>query len=161
MMTGAAILARDMMTQNLVTLSPQLDVFSAIDILLRKRISGAPVVDSQGNYRGVFSESSAMRVIVNAAYDNLPDAGLMPFVDTHAPTIAPDTEMLTICQTFLDQATRRLPVLEAGRLLGQISRRDVMRKVSELSKGKKCGQAVLLYLSALTESSQGVAMRIG
>lgn len=161
-MTGTAILARDMMTQNLVTLSPDLDVFSAIDILLRKRISGAPVVDSQGKYLGVFSESSSMRVIVNAAYDNLPDAGLMPFVDMHAPTIEPDTEMLTICQTFLDQATRRLPVLENGRLLGQISRRDVMRRVIELSRVKKCGRSELLYLSALAEGNQQmVAMRIG
>lgn len=160
-MTGAAILARDMMTQNLVTLSPLLDVFSAIDILLRKKISGAPVVDSHGQFLGVFSESSSMRVIVNAAYDNLPDAGLMPFVDRNAPTIAPDTQLLTICQTFLDQATRRLPVLEDGRLLGQISRRDVMRKVSDLTKGKKCGHSELLYLSALTESSESVSMRIG
>jgi CBS domain-containing protein len=161
MMTGAAILARDMMTQNLVTLSPNLDVFSAIDILLRKRISGAPVVDSEGQYLGVFSESSAMRVIVNAAYDSLPDAGLMPFVDRRAPTIEPDTDMLTICQTFLDQATRRLPVLEHGRLIGQISRRDVMRRVIELSKGKQCGHAELLYLSALTESSDGFVSRMG
>lgn len=161
-MTAAAIVARDMMTQNLVTLSPSLDVFTAIDILLRKRISGAPVVDSLGRYLGVFSESSCMRVIVNAAYDNLPDAGLMPFVDTHAPTIAPDTEMLCICQTFLDQATRRLPVLEEGRLLGQISRRDIMRKVMDLSRKKTCGHAELLYLSALAEGSQKmVAMRIG
>lgn len=160
-MTGSAILARDIMTRNLVTLSPSLDVFSAIDILLRKRISGAPVVDSWGKYLGVFSESSCMRVIVNAAYDSLPDATLMPFVDVDAPNIDPDTQMLTICQTFLDQATRRLPVLEEGRLIGQVSRRDVMRKVMELGRTKRCGQAELLYLSALSdENQQMVAMRI-
>ena len=160
-MNGSAILARDMMTRNLVTLAPGLDVFTAIDMLLRRRISGVPVVDSKGHYLGVFSESSAMRVIVNAAYDNLPDAGLMPFVDCHAPTIDPNTELLTICQTFLDQATRRLPVLEEGRLMGQISRRDVMRKVVELGRTKKCGARVLLYLSALADDSQLVAQRIG
>ena len=159
-MTVAAILAREMMTKNLVTLSPELDVFSAIDVLLRKRISGAPVVDFDGTFVGIFSESSSMRVIVNAAYDNLPDAGLMPFVDRHPPTISGDTDLLTICQTFLDQATRRLPVLENGRLIGQISRRDVMRKVSELAKGKKCGHAELLYLSALTETHEQVSIRI-
>lgn len=160
-MTATAILAREIMTKNLVTLSPNLDVFSAIDVLLRKRISGAPVVDSAGAFIGVFSESSCMRVIVNAAYDNLPDAGLMPFVDTHPPTIAPDTDLLSICQTFLDQATRRLPVLEGGRLVGQVSRRDVMRKVSELTKGKKCGHSELLYLSALSESHDEISIRIG
>lgn len=160
-MTGEAILARDMMAENLVTLSPNLEVFQAIDILLKRRISGAPVVDSDGSFIGVFSESSCMRVIINAAYENLPDAGLMPFVDQHPPTVTPDTDMLSICQTFLDQATRRLPVLENGRLLGQISRRDVMRKVSDLAKGKKCGQAEFLYVSALLNGGrENVAMRL-
>ncbi len=159
-MTGAATLAREMMAQNLVTLSPDLDVFAAIDVLLRRRISGAPVVDFDGTFVGVFSESSCMRVIVNAAYENLPDTGLLPFVDRDPPTIAPDTDLLTICQTFLDQATRRLPVIEDGRLLGQISRRDVMRKVSGLVKGKKCGHSELLYLSALLEDSHQVSVRL-
>ena len=160
-MTCSTILARDIMTRNLVTLSPNQDVFSAIEILLRKRISGAPVVDSWGKYQGVFSESSCMRVIINAAYDGLPDAALMTFVDTDAVTIDPDTQMLTIVQTFLDQATRRLPVLEEGRLVGQVSRRDVMRKVMQLGRTKRCGQAELLYLSALAEGNlQTVAMRI-
>lgn len=160
MMTVAAILARDMMTQNLVTLAPQLDVFSAIEILLRKRISGAPVVDALGCYLGIFSERSCMQVIVNAAYESLPDAGLLPFVDPNAPTIAPDTDLLTICQTFLDQATRRLPVLEASRLLGQISRRDVMRKVMQLVKSKDCVRSELLYFSAISEDRHSSALRI-
>ncbi len=160
-MTGEAILARDIMAQNLVTLSPDLEVFDAIDVLLKKRISGAPVVDSDGTFVGIFSESSCMRVVVNAAYESLPDAGLMPFVDTNPPSISPDTDLLTICQTFLDQATRRLPVLINERLVGQISRRDVMRKISELAKGKKCGHAELLYLSALlNEGRENVELRI-
>ena len=160
-MTSETILARDMMTRNLVTLSPQLEVFQAIDVLLKKRISGAPVVDFDGMFLGIFSESSCMRVIINAAYEGLPDAGLMHFVDRDPPTISADTDMLTICQTFLDQATRRLPVIEQERLIGQISRRDVMRKVSELGKRKKCGHAELLYVSALlNQGKESVELRI-
>jgi CBS domain-containing protein len=158
-MTVAAILAREIMTKNLVTLSPEMDVFSAVDVLLRKRISGAPVVDCDGTFIGIFSESSSMRVIVNAAYDSLPDAGLMPFVNLDPPTISSDTDLLTICQTFLDQATRRLPVIENGRLIGQVSRRDVMRKVSEMARVKKCGHAELLYLSAFNETREHVSFR--
>jgi CBS domain-containing protein len=160
-MTEQAILARDMMTKHLVTLSPDLEVFDAIDILLKKRISGAPVVDRQGNFVGIFSESSSMRVIINAAYESLPDAGLMHFIVVDPPTISPDTDLLTICQTFLDQATRRLPVLENGRLLGMVSRRDVMRKVVSMVRGKRCGHAELLYISALlNEGKESVEFRI-
>lgn len=158
-MTGANLLARNMMTKNLVTLSPDMEVFAAIDVLLKKRISGAPVVERDGTFIGVFSESSSMRVIINAAYENLPDAGLMPFVDMDPPVIGPATDLLTICQTFLDQGTRRLPVLEDGRLLGQISRRDVMRQINQTAKGK-C-EAQLLYLSALlNEGRENLTIRI-
>ncbi len=161
-MTDAAIVAHQLMTKNLVTLSPDLEVFAAIDILLKRRISGAPVVDSQGRFLGIFSESSAMRFIINAAYENLPDTGLMAFVDPNPPTIGPDTDMLTICQTFLDQGTRRLPVLEGDHLQGMVSRRDVMRKVCDLAKGKKCGHAELLYFSAVLseDAKETVAMRM-
>ena len=160
-MTSDTILAKEMMTTNLVTLAPQLDVFAAIDILLKKRISGAPVVDSDGTFLGIFSESSSLRVIINAAYENLPDAGLMPFVDCHPPTIASDTDLLTICQTFLDQATRRLPVIEHGQLQGMVSRRDVMRCVSQSVRGKRCGHAELLYFSALNDpSKESVELKI-
>lgn len=148
-----ATLARDMMTKKLVTLSSRLDVFEAIDILLQKRISGAPVIDANGNFCGIFSESSCMRVVVNAAYDSLPDTNLMPFVDPHPPTISPDTDMLTICQTFLDQATRRLPVIENGRLLGQISRRDIMRHMRDASQQRIPHRPETLYLSALSDDA--------
>lgn len=159
-MNSRAILAREMMTKNLVTLSPGLEVFQAIDVLLRRRISGAPVVEEDGTFLGIFSESSCMRFIVNAAYESLPDAGLMPFVDAHPPSIDPDTDLLTICQTFLDQATRRLPVLEEGRLIGQVSRRDVMHKVLALGR-QKVDHSEFLYLSALLdEGKANMALRM-
>ncbi|RMF37971.1 MAG: CBS domain-containing protein [Planctomycetota bacterium] len=153
------ILAREIMTRTLVTLSPDLDVFQAIDILLKKRISGAPVVSADGKFLGIFSESSCMRFVINAAYDNLPDASILAFTDPNPPTITPETDLLTICQTFIDQATRRLPVLENGRLVGNISRRDVMRVIAEMAKGRQAGHAEPLYLSALLGGEDSEALK--
>jgi CBS domain-containing protein len=160
-MTNRAILARELMTTSLITLSPEMDVLQAIQVLLKRRISGAPVVSSNGEFQGIFSESSCMRVVVNAAYDDLPDAGLSSFIDRNPPTIEPTTDLLSICQTFLDQATRRLPVLDAGHLVGMVSRRDVMRKISDAVNGKRCGQAELLYLSAIhNDRKTSMALRL-
>ena len=148
-MTIQATTAAEMMTRNLVTLRPTMRVSEAIKVLLKKRISGAPVVD-KGQFIGVFSERSCMRVIVSTAYDQLPDGSIVPFVDTDPPTIGPETDLLTITLTFVDQGVRRLPVLENGCLLGQISRRDVMRKIVELSTYNQPIHVEPLYLSALT-----------
>lgn len=159
-MIHPATVARDIMKTNLVTLSPDADVFAALEVLLKNKISGAPVVNGTGEFLGTFSERSCMEVIVNALYDGMPDACLMPFVDVQAPTIDPDTDILTMCQTFLDQGTRRLPVLEGKRLIGQISRRDIMRFAIQMQMAPTPSHPEPLYLSAINEDSSSILNRI-
>lgn len=149
------IVARDMMVRNLVTLSPTMDAFEAIDCLLRHRISGAPVVDSWGKFLGIFSEKSSLQFVIDAAYEELPSSNLMQFVDVDPPTIEAETDLLTIAQTFLDASCRRLPVLnEEGCLLGQISRRDLLRAVRSQMQRNTTNHsgAVGLYLSAVIDN---------
>ncbi len=152
------IVARDMMVRNLVTLSPEMDTSQAIDVLLRHRISGAPVVDTWGRFLGIFSEKSSLEFVIHTTYDALPTANLMQFVQTDPPTISEDTDLLTIAQTFLDASCRRLPVLcRSGRLLGQISRRDLLRAVRSSMKQATPVAAEhggSLYLSAIFNSGQ-------
>ncbi|MCA9233365.1 MAG: CBS domain-containing protein [Planctomycetales bacterium] len=147
------ISARDFMVTRLVTLSPEMDVIEAVQRLLKNRISGAPVVDTDGTFLGVFSEKCSMHVILDAAYDQLPSNKVQLFMDTDAQTIEPDTHLLSIAQVFLLTGYRRLPVVEHGKLVGQVSRRDVikaslglLRKPSSRAEGSS-----LLYLSALVE----------
>jgi CBS domain-containing protein len=146
--------ARDMMVSNLTVLTPEMDALEALDVLLRHRISGAPVVDGRGRFIGIFSEKSCIRFVVDAAYEQMPSTNLMSFVDIDPPVIGPETDLLTIAQTFLDAACRRLPVLDQERrLLGQISRRDVMREVRDrLRRVEPVSTAGGLYLSAIVET---------
>lgn len=148
------ITARDFMTKKLVTLRPEMDVLEAVSLLLRNRISGAPVVDADGNFQGVFSEKCSLHVIMDAAYEQLPSNEVRVFMDTEAQTIEPDTHLLTIAQVFLLTPYRRLPVLENGKLVGQISRRDVLKVAMDMLRKAPQRQSegsTLLYLSALVE----------
>ncbi len=148
------ILARDIMTTKLVTLSPHMDVFEAIGLLVKFKISGAPVVDPQGNYLGVFSEKCSMKVLVESAYDGLPTWEVEAFMDTQPRTIAEDTDLLSIAQIFLETNFRRLPVITDGKLVGQISRRDVLRSAHEMMKVARNRESALLYLSSLVERNE-------
>ena len=143
------LLARDMMKTNLVTLSPEMNVFDAIDVLLKRHISGAPVVEGDQKFLGMFSEKSCLEFILAASYDGMPGAELMNFVNREHPTINEETDMLTIAQTFLDSSCRRLPILRNGRLLGQISRRDLIAAVQESLRWKVQPPIKGLYLSAV------------
>ena len=148
-MNGSEV-ARDVMVRDLITLHPQMDLFEAIDLLVHHEISGAPVVDDENRLLGVFSEKDCLRVLVNATYEQLPTTRLYAFLETDTKTIAEDTDLLTIAQLFLTHPIRRLPVVRDGFLVGQISRRDVLKAVNEVKKSRTdLPHAQLLYLSSL------------
>lgn len=146
------ITAQDFMIKKLITLRPDMDVMDAVRMLLKNRISGAPVVDGDGKYLGVFSEKSSMHVLLDAAYEGLPTTEVQAFMSTDAQTITPDTQLLSIAQVFLLTNYRRLPVLdEDRRLLGQVSRRDVLHVALKSMDRQPARERSLLYLSALVE----------
>lgn len=147
-------LAKDIMVTKLVTLSPRMDVFDAVNLLLRHRISGAPVVDDDAKFLGVFSERSCMSVLVEAAYEQLPTTEVFSYMDTAAHTITEETDLLTIAQLFLNTHSRRLPVLRGEKLIGQISRRDVMRAAQRLNEVAPDRETALLYLSSLMDRNE-------
>ncbi|TWT37658.1 Inosine-5'-monophosphate dehydrogenase [Posidoniimonas corsicana] len=145
-----SITANDIMVKRLITLNPDMDVHDAVKLLLKNRISGAPVVDASGAYLGVFSERCCLGAILDAAYEQLPTHRVGAFMDTEAKTISADTQLLSIAQVFLLTSARRLPVVdESNRLLGQISRRDVIQAgMKQINQGP-ARESSVLYLSAL------------
>lgn len=152
----ASITARHFMVTDLITLAPHADVLDAVQLLLTRRISGAPVVDHDGRYLGVFSEKCSMQVLLDAAYEQLPVREVQAYMDSEAQTIGPDTHLLSVAQVFLLTPYRRLPVLEEGRLIGQVSRRDVLRCWLDLidQAPDQRRDATLQYFSQLFASEE-------
>ena len=126
--------ARDFMKCKLITLSPDIDVFEAIDHILKRRISGAPVVDSEGRYEGIFSEKTAMRVLIAAIHDQLPGTVVRSYMNLDRNRIIRDEDtLLDVAHKFQETPYRRLPVLQGTKLSGQVSRRDVLRAEHRLA----------------------------
>ncbi len=148
------VYAREIMTTKLVTLRPDIDVFEGVRVLIKYSISGAPVIDEDGKLLGVFSEKSVMKVLLDAAYEQLPTHRVDSFMDTTPLTIDENTQLMSIAQIFATTSRRRLPVLKDGKLVGQVSRRDVVRAAYDIIREHKSPQKTLLYLSALREMNE-------
>lgn len=145
-----SITARDFMVTRLITLRPEMDVLDAVRLLLKNKISGAPVVARDGTFLGVFSERTSMHVLLDAAYEQLPSNKVEAFMSTDDRVITPDAQLLSIAQVFLLTNHRRLPVVEDGKLIGQVSRRDVLRaSLDAVGKATPNRESSLLYLSAV------------
>lgn len=126
------ITARDLMATNLLTFTPDQDIHDAIDQLLRRRVSGGPVLED-GRLVGILSEKDCLKVLAAEAYDGLPEGRVADFMTKPVESVLPDTSVYDIVGRFLHMPYRRLPVIdEQGRLLGQISRRDVLRAIESI-----------------------------
>ena len=130
------VAAKDIMTKQLITLSPEAEALDAIELLLKNQISGAPVVDTSGNFLGVFSEKDSMRVLISAAYEQLPISKVGRLMNRdQGRVVAADTDLFDLAEMFVDTHYRRLVVVEDGKLVGQISRRDILRANGKRSTG--------------------------
>ncbi len=126
---------REFMTTELVTLDPNEDVFDAIDHILAQRISGAPVVDKSGRYLGIFSEKTAIQAVVSAVHDQVPGTRIDAYMNIDRNRLIDDDDRLVdVAHKFQETPYRRLPVLYGQKLGGQVSRRDVLRAEHRLVK---------------------------
>ncbi len=122
------------MARDVITFSPEQSIYDAIDIMLEKRISGGPVLDNSGALIGILSEKDCLKVMVDAVYHNQPntDGKVKDYMSTTVTTVDIKKDVIDVANMFLSSNFRRYPVVENGKLMGQVSRRDVMKAAAKL-----------------------------
>jgi len=122
-----SVLVKDFMKANPVTFTPDMDIHKAMKILVEQWISGAAVIDLRGNLVGLLSETDCLRVGLNAAYHDEWGGTVGDYMTREVKTIEADSSIVEIAELFTKTPYRRYPVLQENRLVGQLSRRDVMK----------------------------------
>lgn len=129
-----AVTVADYMSRRLITFSPDQPMFEVVQTLLKNKISGAPVVDEYGQLCGVVSEGDCLKEVVKGKYNNMPN--LAGYASDHMTTdvisISPETNIFDAANMFLSKRIRRFPVVTEGKLVGQISQKDIMRAVLKM-----------------------------
>ena len=125
---------KDYMSGKLVAFMPDTDVLDAIHELLQHRIAGAPVVDDHGNLVGMLSEFDCMKVVLTAGYHGEPGGPVSDLMATEVKTVDANMSIIDLAELFMQSGIRRYPVIKDNRLVGQISRRDVLRALSEIAR---------------------------
>lgn len=117
----------DYMAVDLVLFRPEFEILHAMNTLLEKRLSGAPVVDEEGRLVGVLSKKDCLRAALNGAYYQEWGGQVAAYMSAHPETLDADLDLVTAAEWFLNSDYRRFPVLRDGKLVGQISRADILR----------------------------------
>jgi predicted transcriptional regulator len=124
----------DYMARDLITFRPDQEIGEAIDIMLKKRISGGPVLNDRRELVGMLSEKDCLKVLVQASYHNMPSGKghVKNYMSENVKTLEMDMDIVACANEFLSTYFRRFPVTENGILKGQISRRDIMRAAQKI-----------------------------
>lgn len=125
------------MASRLISFGPETQLFDAIRAMQEYGISGAPVVDAEGCLLGMLSELDCLKAILSQTYheEEMGSGGhVADYMTREVDTIAYDADLTDVARAFIAQGRRRLPVVKSGKLVGQISRRDVLRAVEEFAK---------------------------
>ncbi len=130
----ASLKVKDYMAVNKCTFSPDMDILQAIHKMLESRISGAPVLDEHGNMIGFLSEKDCMQVALNAGYQQEAAGGrVSEFMTNSVETIDVDTPILEVAELFLKGSYKRFPVVMDNRLVGTITRQNILRALEHIS----------------------------
>jgi CBS domain-containing protein len=123
-MTGSGDpVAKDVMKSGLLTVRTSTPIYEAMEILATKNVTGLPVVDDYMNLLGIVSEKDILKLL----YDPSAKPGLVKdYMTTDVVGFDRNTSLFEICHCLVNNNFRRVPILDNGKLVGIISRTDIM-----------------------------------
>ena len=126
---------------------PETTVEETIEFLTQNHIGSSPVVNEKGELVGMISELALIDVVFDLAIKYAP---VSKFMNTELHVVRPDEPLTRAAQLFALYSFRRLPIVENGKLVGIITRRDLM------NYSLRADHAVEDPLAALIPSLAGI-----
>ncbi len=128
------ITAREIMRENVVTINLESSLEEAIDLMLLQEISGLPVTDNEGHLVGIVTEFALLAIVYD---EKIRQESVSQHMTTDVLTIEADDPISKIADMCIVHRVRRVPVMDNGRIVGLISRRDVLKALYE-AKAPAC-----------------------
>lgn len=127
-----SLLVREYMSGDPLAFAPEMDVLDAIHQLLKHEMTGAPVVDHLGKVVGFLSEKDCLKVALNASYYEERGGRVSEFMTHNVTTLEGDATLTEAAEMFMTLPFRCYPVVSESKLIGQLSRRNVLKALERL-----------------------------
>ena len=117
------------MDKRVCTLRPETKIRDAVKLLVRNHVTGAPVVDENRKVVGILTERDCLKLFAKGVEGDAIQGDVASFMTGEVTTIPPDVDVYYTAGLFLRHHFRRLPVVEDGKLVGAITRFDILRVI--------------------------------
>lgn len=124
-------LVRDYMDTVVPTVRPETDIYVAVSFLLDNHVTGAPVVDDQHAVIGMLTEYDCLRLLAEGIDADVARGTVADFMSRKVQTVPSRMNVYFAAGIFVGNRFRRLPVVDDGKLVGAITRFDILRAIKK------------------------------
>ena len=129
--------AKDIMHTNVLSVTKDTPVFKAINMFVENSITGLPVVDIEHRLVGIISEKDVLKLLYNLGSS---DGYVEDYMTRCVVSFNVEDYLLDICESLIQNGFRRVPILSDGKLVGIISRRDIISHIHKC----RCREKILV-----------------
>ncbi len=143
------IKAKELMNTSVITIGPDEDVCEAMRMMALNNITGLPVVDDEGTLLGIITEKDVLILLCNSLEETSLDrlvGTVGQFMTRKVVCFAPEDDLRDIAECLSTCDFRRVPILDHGKLVGILSRRDVIRHLRDLQQEREVMKDNILEL---------------
>ena len=119
----------DFMTRKVISVRSDLPIFEAMEMLTKNAISGMPVVDEENNLKGMLTEKDVLEILIKKDFDARDTVD--EYMTRNVMSFPETADAVEICRFFMKHAIRRVPIVNDGKLVGIVSRRDIIELILE------------------------------
>ena len=129
---------KDCMRRNPLTIDPEANLVQAVETIVDNKLTGLTVCEDDGTVVGILSELDCVKSVLNAIYnDGNPEHSLVKdAMSTDVVTCTAEDNIVEVARSMVDSRQRRRPVLDGGKLVGQVSSSNVLWALMEHSRSK-------------------------
>ena len=119
---------KTIMTTDVITVERHTPLSRVVEILVDNNITGLPVVNDDGTLAGIISEKDVLSLVYDSEDDS---ANVEDFMTKDVVSFEQNEDLIAICECLVNNNFRRVPIVADGKLVGVISRKDIIKYILE------------------------------
>ena len=129
-----SILVKDYMSSKITAVAEQSSLTEAVDLFCNEHLQGIAVINENKQVVGFISEQDCIKELLNDSYYYQEPPTVASTMQKSVVSVTPNTSIIEIAEMILASKARRFPVIENDKLVGMISRTDILKAIVESRK---------------------------
>ena len=121
---------KTIMTQDVISVKADMPIYETMELFIRHKISGIPVVNADMKVVGILTEKDVLKLLMDRKFDVKATVG--DYMKREVVCFTEEDSAISVCEFFIKNSLRRVPIVRDNKLVGIVSRRDIIELILEM-----------------------------